>query len=124
MLAREGKEAVGGLCPCAAGSAQRLRSQQGSEQPQGTCGWGITRCCCLLAPHWFCSGLGCEERDAELVAALSSSVPCHEHSLGNWNSVIGKMERVWTRDTGQVGCEHAWRAGEGKSLLPACWAPA
>lgn len=143
MLAREGKGAMGGLCPCAAGSAHGVRSQQGSEQPQGTCGWRITRCCCLLAPTG--SDLGWDVRRGmqtwwvQRGTSVSSSVPTLGRGLGSCSlsgALSGKLERILspgntervrTQDTGLVGSEHAWRHQEGwggeitaSSLLGSC----
>lgn len=144
MLAREGKGAMGGLCPCAAGSAHGVRSQQGSEQPQGTCGWRITRCCCLLAPAG--SDLGWDVRRGmqrwwvQRGTSVSSSVPTLGRGVGSCSlsgALSGKLELEFchpvTRSASRLKTRGWWdlstsgdtrRAGEGKSLLPACWAPA
>lgn len=103
MLAREREEAVGGLWPCAAGSAHGVRSQQSSEKPEGTCVWvdgcGITRCCCLLAPASSAPGWdvrrGMQRWWAQRGTSVSSSVPTLGWGLGSCSpsgAFSGKLE--------------------------------
>lgn len=141
VLAREGEEAVGRLCPHAAGSAQGVRSQQGSEQLCEASGHLWVGDHKVLLPSylgwdvrggmqsWWVQPGTSEQLGAHPPVGSGVSLPVRSTLRETGAGILspGPTERVRTQDTGLVGSERAWRHQEGwggqttaSSLLGSC----